>query len=70
MSQSFHNLLQYTEDVFMVYEDSSTSGEKKKYFLYAREQAFTDRTSMKPTSFPNPESQRPNVPTLQKIYDL
>jgi hypothetical protein len=33
--KSFHNLLQYTKDVFIVFEDSSTSKKLKKYFLYA-----------------------------------
>lgn len=36
VSQSFHNLLQYTKNVFIVFEDSSTSKEMKKYFLYAQ----------------------------------
>lgn len=36
VSHSFHNLLQYTKDVFIVFEDSSTSKEIKEYFLYAR----------------------------------
>jgi hypothetical protein len=35
VSQSFHNLLQYTKDVFIDSEESSTSKEMEKYLLYA-----------------------------------
>ena len=42
VSQSFHNLLQYTKDVFIVFEDSSKSKEIKKYFLHASMKSITE----------------------------